>query len=159
MAVRQAGIAGGLLGAALTALAAGSSAQSLDLWPLVVRDARPVAGRQTTRIAGPFFERWSESAGREGEAQTGWSLRPLAAGLESEKVSRLELLHPLAGLRRTADRTRAWLAPLFDRTVEHDSARRGRRWTAGPVFGGRTEEGRRYGGVFPFAGVAHKRFG
>lgn len=144
------------LSAVLLAAAAGGAepaGRALDLWPLVVRDARMVAGRATTRIGGPLFERW-RTPGEEG-----WTLRPLAAGLEEPGQETLEFLYPLGAWSRSADGDRLRLTPLLDRVErpEEEGGKRG--WTFGLAFGGRTDEGEGYFGLFPLGGVAKKRFG
>ena len=48
----------------------GAARGSLDLWPFVVRDARPVAGIATTRVAGPFYESWTRDSEADPEALT-----------------------------------------------------------------------------------------
>jgi hypothetical protein len=132
---------------------------ALDLWPLVVRDARPVAGLEATRIAGPFFERWHTPD------EEGFTLRPLLAGVREEEASRLEFLYPLGELVRREGSTRLRLTPFLDRTLraepvgEAAPAAERRGWTFGPAFGGRTEAGEPYFGIFPLFGVARERFG
>ena len=159
------GLAAGLV---LVAVAAGAEERPLDLWPLVVRDARPVAGIEATRIGGPFFEYRRTAPGPGGEPPPGaarwesaWTLRPLAARLERPGASDLELLHPFAGWRVRPDRTRMRVTPFAERTFRTDASAdsEGPRWILGPAFGGRTETGERYGGLFPIAGVAKQRFG
>lgn len=146
------------LGALLSIPARGAEpAGPLDLWPLVVRDARPVAGVRTTRIGGPVFEQWQTVQG-----ERGWTLRPLAARSQDPTGSRFEFLYPLGEIRRGEDGRRTRLTPFFDRSEKPDPAdedpdRRG--WTFLLAFGGTSPSGERYGGVFPFGGVAKQRFG
>jgi hypothetical protein len=161
---------------ALAALAVGLAACStpvpdgarrpLDLWPFVVRDARPVAGIATTRVAGPFYESWTRDSEADPEArETGWTLRPLAARIEDE-ASTFEFLFPLGQLRRDDEGTRLRLTPLVDHVFRpsgddavEEADDRPNGWTFLLAFGGRTREGSRYGGVFPLAGFAEQRFG
>jgi hypothetical protein len=135
----------------------------LDLWPFVVRDARPVAGIATTRIAGPFFESWArEGAADEDADEIGWTLRPFAAGLEDGEARNLEFLYPLGELRRDEQGTRLRVTPLVDHVFgapESKPEEEARGWTFLLAFGGRTREGARYGGLFPLAGFAEGRFG
>jgi hypothetical protein len=138
----------------------------LDLWPFVVRDARPVAGIAATRAAGPFFESWTrERAADEDVDEAGWTLRPVVAYRAAE-ASELELLYPLAGVHRDAEGTRVRLTPFVDHVFRADETEEGeeeqedaRGWTFLLAFGGRTREGGRYGGLFPLAGFAEDRFG
>jgi hypothetical protein len=148
----------------------GAARGSLDLWPFVVRDARPVAGVAATRVAGPFWESWTRESESDPETrETGWTLRPLAARIEDE-ASTLEFLFPLGQLRRDDEGTRLRLTPLVDhvfRSGGEDPGEAGAEgadegadgWTFLLAFGGRSREGDRYGGVFPVAGVAKQRFG
>ncbi len=152
------------LAMALAACAAPPDAarRPLDLWPLVVRDARPVAGIATTRVAGPFFESWTREHGADEEVdETGWTLRPLAAGLTRDDRE-LELLYPLGAIRRDAEGTRVRLTPLVDhvfRSSDSETTDDENGWTFLLAFGGRTQEGEGYGGIFPLAGFAEDRFG
>jgi hypothetical protein len=127
----------------------------LDLWPLVVRDGRPVAGRATTRIGGPFFESFST------EREQGFTLRPLLARIEDEEreQQRVEFLYPLGQWSRDPDGDRFRLTPFVDsvQRPEEEGGKRG--WSFALAFGGRTAEGEGYFGVFPLGGVAKKRFG
>jgi hypothetical protein len=129
--------------------------RALDLWPLVVRDGRPVAGRATTRIGGPFFESFST------EREQGFTLRPLLARIEDEERERqrVEFLYPLGQWSRDQDGDRFRLTPLVDHVQrpEEEGGKRG--WSFALAFGGRTTEGEGYFGVFPLGGVAKKRFG
>ena len=170
--------------ALLVAACAQADVRPVDLWPLWVRDARPVAGIEATRIGGPFYERWEvaaeETAPWLAPWKSVWTLRPFAARLSAPgetpaaRTSNLELLHPLAELRRRPDRTSLRLSPFADRTTDAAPAEGTPevgadaelavpeprdRWTFGLAFGGRTEAGERYGGLFPLAGVAKQRFG
>jgi hypothetical protein len=129
----------------------------LDLWPLVVRDGRSVAGRQVIRLGGPLFERW-----RTTEDERGWTLRPFAAGLETPERRSLEFLFPLGEIRRSEEGSRMRLTPFLDRTERPASPEEGGKkkgWTFLLAFGGTTDGGERYGGVFPFGGIAKQRFG
>ncbi len=152
------------LACALPAMGAAADPRPLDLWPFVVRDARPVAGLESTRIGGPFHERWRTTPGPAGEAprwDSIWTLRPLVAELEGPERRDLELLHPIAQWRWRPDRTRMRVTPFLDRTFETEAGpgSEGDRWTFLLAFGGRTDGGERYGGFFPFGGVAKERFG
>lgn len=156
-AARVARLAAGLL---LLASRPGTAQEraSVDLWPFLVRDGRPVAGLRTTRVGGPLFESWQEPDG-----DSGWSLRPLLAGIEERERERreLEFLYPLGSWRRDARDSLLRLTPFVDVTRRgtpgSEAERRG--WTFLTAFGGRTPGGERYGGVFPLAGVAKQRFG
>jgi len=148
-----------VLAAQLLAASAGAAepeaGRAIDLWPLVVRDARPVAGRATTRVGGPFFESWRTPR------DEGWTLRPLLARIEEKERERqrVEFLYPLGQWNRSSDGDRFRLTPLIDR-VERPQEEGGKRgWTFALAFGGRTDEGEGYFGVFPLGGVAKKRFG
>ncbi len=139
------------------------AAGDLNLWPLYQREGCAAAGRRTTRVLGPLFERW-ERTDADPEAPSaelgGWTLRPLLARVDRNAGYDLEFLHPLGEWRVRPDRTRLRLTPLADRTVRHDEAANGRQgWTFGPAFGGTTDEGERYGGIFPLGGIARERFG
>ncbi|MEN8181218.1 MAG: hypothetical protein ABFS46_01645 [Myxococcota bacterium] len=127
----------------------------LDLWPLVVRDGRPVAGSEVLRAGGPLFERWREPR------ETGWTLRPLLAGIQDaeREEERLEFLYPLGEWERGGDGTSLRLTPLLDGVQRPEEEGEKRGWTFGLAFGGRTDAGEGYFGVFPLGGVAKQRFG
>ena len=139
MRVARAALAAGLV--ACAAPAPQAPRRPLDLWPFVVRDARPVAGIATTRAAGPFFESWTRERGPdEGMDETGWTLRPLVASRSSES-SELELLYPLGGIHRDAEGTRVRVTPLVDHVFRRDEGTAeedARGWTFLLAFGGRT---------------------
>ena len=66
-------LVGGMLAACAAPRSPEATRGSLDLWPFVVRDARPVAGIATTRVAGPFYESWTRDSEADPEAhETGF---------------------------------------------------------------------------------------
>lgn len=145
--------------ATAAAEARGEVARPLDLWPFVVRDARSVAGVRATRVAGPFFESWERSDG-----ETGWTLRPLLARRQMGERNEIEFLYPLGSLRRDDSGHRLRLTPFYDRSERNDNAgeenpARRKGWSFLTLFGGTTDDGDRYLGLFPLGGVILERFG
>ena len=108
--------------AASAGVAEPDAGRAIDLWPFLVRDGRPVAGRATTRIGGPFFESWRT------DREEGWTLRPLLARIEDgeRERQRVEFLYPLGAWNRSSDGDSFRLTPLVDR-VERPQDEGGKR--------------------------------
>jgi hypothetical protein len=133
----------------------------LEPWPLAVRAGQSVAGRKTSRIAGPLFTAFELEEGVHG-----WALHPLLAHLRSQEASSFEFLYPLGLLRRGPAGWKLRFTPLLDVGRTHpapaaatEAKPEGQGWSFLLAFGGRSDAGERYFGVFPLGGVAKQRFG
>ena len=121
------------------------------VWPFWTADRRAWAGTRQTRAAGPLLE-WEV-----GEAGARFALRPWLSHAEGAGESRWDVLYPLAARRETPEREDAWLLLLATARRDNDSPRNEQ--LLGLGFRGRTADGRRYGGVFPFGGRLLERLG
>lgn len=132
---------------------AGSEADPFryGLWPLYGGDARSWAGVRESRAAGPLLA-WESTP-----ALDSFALRPLLSTEREAGASRWDLLYPLAARRETGERSTAWLLLLG--AARRDAASARSELLLGPVFRGRTADGRRYGGLFPLAGRFLGRLG
>ncbi len=123
----------------------------LGLWPLYTSDARSWAGVRESSALGPVLH-WEENATREI-----FQTRPLYFSIQTDLERRWHAVYPLLAHRATADREQTWLMLLARSRA--DLLRDTNQTNIGLGFSGRTEQQKRYGGVFPFAGFFRNRFG
>lgn len=135
-----------LLLGAVRGVSAEPPAGGVGAWPLRLRDAESVAGLRTTRVAGPLFRGFDHHDG-----STGWSLAPLLSVLETASETHVEFLYPLGAYRARPQRFGLRLTPLFEVSPEQ--------WSFLLAFGGRSDAGESYFGLFPLGGFARERFG
>ncbi len=135
---------------------------AIDVWPFYVADREPVAGVMSRRALGPLFESWSFEHDAENWRRISdgaeFTVRPFFAKGQRDGFARTEFLYPLGRVQGQDYGTRGRLTPLASWGAKGTEDRH-RYWTVGPFFGGRTEEGARYGGVFPLLGRGESRFG
>lgn len=123
----------------------------LGLWPLYTSDSRSWAGMQESRGLGPFLH-WEQN----GELDL-FETRPLFSSTRAKRSRRWDLLYPLAARRVDPERKQSWLLLLARSRT--DAPQNTTQAQVGVGFSGRTEEGKRYGGVFPLWGFFLERFG
>lgn len=123
----------------------------LGLWPLYTSDARTWAGVRETRTLGPFLH-WEDQAD-----QRFFEARPVYSSIRAERDWRWDLLYPIAAHRVQPDVRQTWLLLLARSRA--DLLRETRQTNIGLGFSGRTQQGKRYGGVFPLMGHFLERFG
>ncbi len=121
------------------------------LWPFYTADAQSWAGVQEVRALGPLLH-W------EGRADKRlFEARPLYSSIRADHERGWDVFYPVVAHREGADRTQTWLLLLARGRTDHQ---RGTNQThLGVFFSGRTEGGKRYGGIFPLWGVFLERLG
>ncbi|MEE8558475.1 MAG: hypothetical protein V3T14_11390 [Myxococcota bacterium] len=126
------------------------------LWPLTTGDRRPWAGTLERQWLGPLIHQ--EAHLREGSIEERrLEVRPLYSWRATERETEHDLLFPLARRRRKPDRDGSW---LFWLARSRDNAEtQEREWMSGPVYRGRTDDGRGYSGFFPLLGKFKETFG
>lgn len=130
--------------------------ESWGIWPFFSYYADEA--QREMEILGPLFT-WRE--GRDGEE---WGVRPLLyyTGHPSQELQRWEFLYPLGKYQQREGDHKFYLIPfsLFrDEVTSTSPERREENSSIVTAFWGQTDEGERYGGVFPFAGRLKDRFG
>jgi hypothetical protein len=144
-------VAVGLLGCAGVGGSREEDPFARGFWPLYSADARPWAGVRESRALGPFLH-WEE---RPDEARFEW--RPLYSTLAASDLRRFDVLYPIWAKRLTPEREQSWLIALA--RTRQDAGTLASEATFGLAFRGRTADGARYSGVFPFYGTFRERLG
>jgi len=107
-------------------------------------------------IGGPFYSHRRLHNGSE------WALRPFISKYENrdEGICEYQFLYPLGRYRRTRERSYIQFIP-FVKSGKYfpEDEKKTEASEFFPVFWGTTEDGEKYGGVFPFYGTFKKRFG
>jgi hypothetical protein len=149
-------------GAFLSAPVLSAPRWGVDLWPFYVADRESVAGVRSSRALGPLFESWSfdEDAAAWHRISEGarFTVRPFFARGERDGFPRTEFMYPLGRVQGARYGSRGRVTPIANWGAKGAEDAH-RYWTIGPVFGGRTEAGEGYGGLFPILGRGRERFG
>ncbi|MBI4378568.1 MAG: hypothetical protein HY578_05660 [Nitrospinae bacterium] len=88
--------------------------------------------------------------------------RPFYSDIEDKEkdTSNIEVLYPLGSYKRTPEERVSRFTPLFNSRKDFkEKEEKKRDFGFFPVFGGKTEDGEKYGGLFPIYGNMKKRFG
>jgi hypothetical protein len=128
----------------------------VNIWPLVYYDEDKENNTRTLSILTPFVYYHRGKDARE------FSIRPVFSIKKDESADStvIDILYPLIKYKKTGADEKFRIFPIMkDETVEVIPNKTRTAHDHFPLYWGKSEDGRSYGGLFPIYGTVRKRFG